>query len=72
MPQMETNDFKGNLPRNYLDILNFINNLILYHEECVFWDDNPEATDNWERDLIDRYLAGDRSGDLANAPDPIY
>ena len=72
MPDMKISDLGEPVPKNAGEIVQYINNAILYHEECVFWDDNPEATDSWERDLIDRYLAGDRSGDLANAPDPIY
>ena len=72
MPRMEQSDFKGTLPSNYLDLLNFINNLILYHEESVFWSASDAETDEWERNLINRYLSGDRTGELQGAPDPIY
>lgn len=72
MPSMETSDFGKSVPKNADEILQFINNLILYHEECEFWTSSPDATDSWEQDLINRYLSGDRSGSLTNAPDPIY
>lgn len=72
MPNMTRSDFGDRTPRNAAEILQFINNLIVYHEECVFWSDDPDGTEAWEQDLIDRYLAGDRSGNLAGAPDPIY
>ena len=72
MPSMETSDFGPAVPKNAAEILQFINNLILYHEECVFWTDNPNDTESWEQALIARYLSGDRSGNLAGAPDPIY
>ena len=72
MPSMNHSDFGKNIPKNADEILQFINNLILYHEECEFWIADPAATDTWEHDLISRYLSGDRSGNLAGAPDPIY
>lgn len=72
MPSMNTEDFGQSVPKNAGEILHFINNLILYHEECEFWTADPNDTDSWERDLITRYLAGDRSGNLHGAPDPIY
>lgn len=72
MPQMTRSDFGDRCPVNCNEILQFINNLVLYHEECVFWTDDPDATEKWEQDLIDRYLSGDRSGCLHGAPDPIY
>lgn len=72
MPIMNQSDFGKNIPKNADDILQFINNLILYQEECEFWNANPDDTDRWEQDLIIRYLSGDRSGNLHGAPDPIY
>ena len=72
MPQMTRSDFGNKQPINHQEILQFINNLILYHEECEFWIADPNDTDTWEQDLITRYLSGDRSGNLAGAPDPIY
>lgn len=72
MPSMNASDFGTSVPKNADEIFQFINNLILYHEECEFWTADPNDTDNWEQDLITRYLAGDRSGNLTGAPDPIY
>lgn len=72
MPSMSTHEFGQTVPKNADEILQFINNLILYHEECEFWIADPNDTDTWEQDLITRYLSGDRSGNLAGAPDPIY
>lgn len=72
MPSMNTSDFGTPVPKNADEILQFINNLIVYHEECVFWNADPNDTDAWEQDLINRYLSGDRSGNLHGAPDPIY
>ena len=72
MPDMKISDLGDPVPKNAGKIVQYINNAILYHEESVFWDDNPEATERWEREIIERYLSGDRSGDLADAPDPIY
>ena len=72
MPQMTRSDFGTRCPTNHAEILQFINNLILYHEECEFWTADPNDTDRWEQDLIARYLSGDRSGNLNGAPDPIY
>lgn len=72
MPSMEINDFGKSVPKNSDEILQFINNLILYHEECEFWHADPDNTDSWEQNLIARYLSGDRSGNLNGAPDPIY
>ena len=72
MPSMDRSDFGQSVPINADEILQFINNLILYHEECEFWTATPDDTDTWEQDLISRYLSGDRSGSLSGAPDPIY
>lgn len=72
MPEMTRSDFGKREPKNAAEILQFINNLILYHEECEFWTADPDDTDSWEQDLIARYLSGDRSGNLTGAPDPIY
>lgn len=72
MPSMNTADFGTSVPKNADEILQFVNNLILYHEECEFWTADPADTDNWEHDLITRYLSGDRSGNLSGAPEPIY
>lgn len=72
MPSMKTNDFGPDVPKNADEILQFVNNLILYHEECEFWISDPNNTDSWEKDLIARYLSGDRTGNLNGAPDPIY
>jgi len=72
MPEMTRADFGKKVPKNYAAILQYINNKILYHEESVFWNNDPDGTDQWESDLIARYLAGDRTGELINAPDPIY
>ena len=69
---MNRSDFGQSVPKNAEEIMQFINDLILYHEECEFWIAKPEDTDRWEQDLIARYLSGDRSGNLAGAPDPIY
>ena len=69
---MNHSDFGPTVPKNADEILQFVNNLILYHEECEFWNADPDDTDNWEQDLIARYLSGDRSGNLSGAPDPIY
>lgn len=72
MPSMKHDDFGSTVPKNADEILQFINNLILYHEECDFWNADPAATESWESALISRYLSGDRSGNLTGAPDPIY
>lgn len=72
MPEMTRSDFGKRVPKNADEILQFINNAILYHEESEFWDANPADTDQWETDLIQRYLSGDRSGNLASAPEPRY
>ena len=72
MPSMNREDFGPSVPKNADEILQFINDLILYHEECEFWIADPNDTDTWEQDLITRYLSGDRSGNLTGAPDPIY
>ena len=72
MPSMKATDFGPSVPKNADEILQFINNLILYHEECDFWIADQDDTDKWEQDLITRYLSGDRSGNLSGAPDPIY
>ena len=72
MPSMNTSDFGHSVPKNADEILQFINDLILYHEESEFWNADPADTETWEQDLIRRYLSGDRSGNLTGAPDPIY
>lgn len=72
MPEMTRSDFGKHVPKNADEILQFVNNLILYHEESVFWDADPADTDKWEENLIKRYLSGDRSGPLESAPDPKY
>lgn len=72
MPSMNTSDFGQSVPKNADEILQFINNIILYHEECEFWVADPDDTEAWESALISRYLSGDRSGNLSGAPDPIY
>ena len=72
MPNMTREDFGSNVPTNADDIIQHVNNLILYHEECVFWSDDHAGTDRWETDLIRRCVSGDRSGDLSAVPLPIY
>ena len=72
MPSMNVSNFGNNVPKNADDIVQHVNNLILYHEECVFWNAEASATDTWESDLINRCLSGDRSGDLSSVPVPIY
>lgn len=72
MPEMTRSDFGSRVPVNNAEIMQYINNIILYHEETVFWDAEPANTDQWEKDLITRYLSGDRSGNLSGAPDPVY
>lgn len=72
MPEMTRSDFGKNVPKNHAEILQYINNVILHHEESVFWDNDPDGAEHWESELIARYLAGDRTGDLINAPEPIY
>ena len=72
MPSMNREDFGQIVPKNADEILQFINDLILYQEESVFWNADHSDTDTWELDLIQRYLSGDRSGNLTGAPDPIY
>lgn len=72
MPEMTRSDFSRPVPANADAILQFINNLILCHEETVFWENNPDATEQWESNLIARYLSGDRSGNLEGAPDPVF
>ena len=72
MPSMTRSDFGDRVPKNAEEIMQFLNNLILYYEESVFWTADPGDTDTWESDLISRYLSGDRSGNLRGAPDPIY
>ena len=72
MPNMTREDFGSNVPTNADDIIQHVNNLILYHEESVFWSASDAETDEWERNLINRYLSGDRTGELQGAPDPIY
>ena len=72
MPEMTRSDFGKRVPKNADEIIQYINNAILYYEETQFWDNNPSETDQWETDLIQRYLSGDRSGNLASAPEPRY
>ena len=72
MPSMTREDFGNNVPTNADAIIQAVNNLILYHEECVFWDADPSETDQWESNLIRRCTFGDRSGDLASVPAPTY
>ena len=72
MPEMTRSDFGKKVPVNASEIMQFINNAILYQEESVFWSADPADTDRWESDLIRNYLAGDRSGPLQGAPEPIY
>lgn len=72
MPSMTRSDFGNNPPLNADDIIQRVNDLILYREECVFWNADPNDTDRWESDLINRCLSGDRSGDLSGVPGPIY
>ena len=72
MPLMTPENFGNRRPKNDFIIMQLVNDLILYHEECVFWNNQPDKTDQWEQDLIKRCVAGDRSGDLSNVPPPIY
>ena len=72
MPNMTREDFGSNIPTNANDIIQHVNNLILYHEESVFWGGNHAETDQWERDLIERCVTFDRSGELRDVPSPIY
>lgn len=72
MPSMIPSDFGPSVPKNADEIMQFINDLILYHEESEFWNADPNDTDTWEHNLISRYLAGDRTGNLQGAPEPIY
>ena len=72
MPNMTAADFGDRIPSNADEILSRINNQILFHAESTFWSSSHEQQEQYESDLIRRYLAGDRSGDLAGMPDPIY
>lgn len=72
MPEMKKADFGKKVPANYSEIMQFINSIILCQEETDFWDNKPDDLDQWEKDLIARYLSGDRSGNLQGAPEPIY
>ena len=72
MPNMTREDFGGRVPANADNIIQHVNNLILYHEECVFWDGNHADTDQWESDLIQRCVSGDRSDPLQHVPSPTY
>ena len=72
MPLMTREDFGSNVPTNADDIIQHVNNLILYHEECVFWDGNHAGTDQWEKELIYCCVRGDRTDPLQNVPLPIY
>lgn len=72
MPNMTREDFGSNVPTNADNIIQAVNNLILYHEESVFWNADPGATDSWETDLIRRCVSGDRSGELSGVPYPTY
>ena len=69
---MTLSDFGDQVPANAADILQRMNNQILYHTESCFWTSTPAQLSEYESDLIRRYLAGDRSGDLKGMPDPIY
>ena len=72
MPNMTQADFGDHPPKNADDIIQAVNNLILYHEESVFWSKNHAETDQWEQDLIERCVTFDRSGELRDVPSPIY
>lgn len=72
MPSMTIDDFGAKVPNNAADIVQWINNQILFHAESTFWKSNPTKQNAYETDLIRRYLSGDRTGDLSHAPDPIY
>lgn len=72
MPNMTREGFGSHVPANADDIIQAVNNLILYHEECVFWDGDHAGTDQWESDLIQRCASGDRSDPLQHVPSPIY
>lgn len=72
MPNMTAADFGDRIPSNADEILQRINNQILFHAESTFWKSSPAKQTAYETDLIRRYLSGDRTGDLSNAPDPIY
>ena len=72
MPNMTIKDFGDNPPKNAADIIQTVNDLILYREESDFWSANPSETDNLEVSLILRCANGDRTGDLAHIPSPIY
>ena len=72
MPSMTRADFGDHPPKNADEIIQSVNNLILYHEESVFWSENHAETDRWEQDLIERCVTFDRSGELRDVPAPIY
>ena len=72
MPSMTIKDFGDTPPRNATDIIQAVNNLILYREESDFWSDKPDEMDQWERDLIERCATDDRSGELQIVPRPIF
>ena len=72
MPNMTREDFGDHVPTNADDIIQHVNNLILYHEESVFWNADPSETDAWATDLIRRCVTVDRSGELSGVPYPTY
>ena len=72
MPSMTLKDFGDRPPKNADDILQAMNDLILYREESDFWISNPSETDNLEAALIIRCVNGDRTGSLSGIPSPIY
>ena len=72
MPSMTIKDFGKAVPKNAADIIQAVNNLILYREESDFWSDKPDDMDQWERDLIERCATDDRSGELRSVPRPIF
>ena len=44
MPEMTRSDFGKRVPKNADEIIQYINNAILYYEETQFWDNNPSET----------------------------
>lgn len=72
MPNMTIKDFGNNPPKNADDIIQAVNNLILHHEESVFWSGNHAKTDQWEQELIYCCVRGDRTEPLQNVPWPEY
>ena len=72
MPSMTIKDFGDNPPKNAADIIQAVNNLILYREESDFWSENHAKTDQWEQELIYCCVRGDRTEPLQNVPWPEY